>query len=66
MPRNPALPIVFILLAIVFAVLAVLYMIGAINLLAGAAPHHYKHAAVSALLAVACLIAASFTRPQPV
>jgi hypothetical protein len=55
-----------VVLALAFLVLAVLYAFGAISFLASTpgAPHHYKHAAVLAVLAVGCLIAANFARPK--
>jgi hypothetical protein len=57
--------IVLILLAVVFVVGAALYAMGAINLLASPAAHHYKHAALLGVLAVASLVAASLVRPRP-
>lgn len=52
-------------LAAVFVVLAVLYLLAVINFFASTTGKaHVKHAAVLAVLAVACLIGASFLRPR--
>jgi hypothetical protein len=65
-PRSAPLAILFVALAVVFAVLAVLYAMGSIQLLVSDtnAAHHYTHAVVMAVLALASLIAANFTRPR--
>jgi hypothetical protein len=66
-PRSAPLSILFVALAMVFVVLAVLYAVGAIQLLVTDthSTHHYTHAILFAVLAVASLIAANFTRPRP-
>lgn len=52
-------------LAVVFAVLAVLYLLAILNFAASSpGTHHFKHAAVLAGLALACLVGASFVRPK--
>ncbi len=62
----PTLAIGLVALALVFLVLAVLYAFGVIGFFASqpGAAHHYKHAAVLAVLAVGSLIAANFARPK--
>ncbi len=51
-------------LAAVFLVLAVLYGVGAVNFGTSVAPHHYKHAIVLIVLAVAALVGANFARQR--
>ena len=52
-------------LAVVFVILAILYSLALLNFFASqTGVHHYKHAAVLAVLAVACLVGASFLRPR--
>ncbi|HSR25229.1 MAG TPA: hypothetical protein VLW53_16860 [Candidatus Eisenbacteria bacterium] len=65
-PRSAPLSILLVALAVVFAVLAVLYAQGTIHVLVSDphAAHHYTHAIVMAVLAVASLVAANFTRPR--
>jgi hypothetical protein len=65
-PRSVPLSILLVALAVVFAVLAVLYAQGTIQVLVSdtRAIHHYTHAIVMAVLAVASLIAANFARPR--
>lgn len=58
--------IVLILLAVVFVVGAALYAMGTIQFLANPGAHHYKHAALLGVLAVASVVAASLVRPRPV
>jgi hypothetical protein len=56
-----------IALAALFVVLAILYLPPVINFAASSpGTHHYKHAAVLAGLAIACLVGASFARPKDV
>jgi len=65
-PQSAPLSIVLVLLAVVFAVLAVLYALGDIQLLVSDphSPHHWTHMVLFAVLAVASLIGANFTRPK--
>ncbi len=65
-PQSAPLSILLVVLAVVFAVLAVLYALGAIQVLVSDphATHHYTHAILFGVLAVASLIAANFTRPR--
>jgi len=65
-PQSAPLSILFVVLAVVFAVAAVLYALGTIQFLVSDphAPHHYTHAILFAVLTVASLIAANFTRPR--
>lgn len=65
-PRSAPLSILLVALAVGFAVLAVLYAMGTIQVLVSDthATHHYTHTIVMGVLAIACLIAANFTRPQ--
>ena len=52
-------------LAAVFVVLAVLYLLAVINFFASqTGTPHVKHAVVLGVLAVACLVGASFLRPR--
>jgi hypothetical protein len=52
-------------LAVIFVVLAVLYLMAVINVFASSpGVHHVKHAAVLGVLALACLVGASFLRPR--
>ncbi len=54
----------FIVLAVVFVILAILYALGVIGLLASSGhTHHYTHAVLLGALALASLVAASFSRP---
>jgi hypothetical protein len=66
-PRSAPLSILLVVLAVVFAVLAVLYELGAIQFAVSdpSSKHHTTHAVALAVLTVASLIAANFTRPQP-
>jgi hypothetical protein len=66
--QNQTAAIGLVVLALVFLVLAALYAFGVISFLASTpgAAHHYKHAAVLAVLAVGSLIAANFARPKTV
>ena len=55
----------FIILAVVFVILAILYALGVIGLLASSGhTHHYTHAVLLGALALASLVAASFSRPS--
>ncbi|HYW28043.1 MAG TPA: hypothetical protein VE953_27975 [Terriglobales bacterium] len=65
-PQSAPLSILLVVLAVVFAVVAVLYAVGTIQFLVTDthAPHHFTHAILFAVLAVASLIAANFTRPR--
>ena len=52
-------------LAVVFVVLAILYLLAVINFAASSTgTPHVKHAVVLGVLAVACLVGASFLRPR--
>ena len=52
-------------LAVVFIVLAVLYLLAVLNFAASSTgTPHIKHALVLGVLAVACLVGASFLRPR--
>jgi hypothetical protein len=56
----------FIAVAVVAAIVAVLYAFGVIGFGTAdpSATHHYKHALIAGAVAVASLVAASFTRPR--
>lgn len=58
--------VVLVVLALVFVVGAALYAMGAIGFLTAhpTAPHHYQHAALLGVLAVASLVAATLVRPR--
>ncbi|HEY4027829.1 MAG TPA: hypothetical protein VGO86_15485 [Candidatus Dormibacteraeota bacterium] len=65
-PRSGPLSILLVVLALVFAVLAVLYAAGTIQFAVSdpTAAHHPTHAILLAVLCVASLVAANFTRPR--
>jgi hypothetical protein len=62
------LAVLFVVLAVVFLIVGVLYALGVLQIAVSDpnAPHHYTHAILFAVLAVASLIAANFTRPKTV
>jgi len=62
------LAVLLVVLAVVFLVVGVLYALGVLQIAVSDpnAPHHYTHAILFAVLAVASLIAANFTRPKTV
>ena len=64
--RSTPLAALFVILAIVFVIVAVLYAFGVLQIAVSDphATHHYTHAILFAVLAVASLIAANFTRPR--
>jgi hypothetical protein len=53
-----------VVLAVVFLAVAALYATGTLQLFASTSGVHIKHAILFAVLAVASLIAANFTRPK--
>jgi hypothetical protein len=55
-----------VVLAVVFVVIAVLYATGVLQILSSGSGVHIKHAILFAVLAVASLIAANFTREKAV
>jgi len=65
-PQSAPLSIALVVLAVVFAVLAVLYAMGGLQVLVSDphATHHYTHAILFGVLALASLVAANFTRPK--
>jgi hypothetical protein len=58
----------FVVLAVVFVVVGILYAFGVLQIAVTDphSPHHYTHAILFAVLAVASLIAANFVRPRTV
>ena len=63
--RSTSLAIGFVVLAVVFLVIAALYAVGVLQVLTSSSSGpHEKHAILFAVLAVASLIAANFTRPK--
>jgi len=56
----------FVILAVVFLVVAALYALGVLQIFASTSGPHIKHAILFAVLAVASLIAANFTREKVV
>lgn len=66
--RSMPLAALFVVLAVLFLVVAVLYAFGVLQIAVTDphSPHHYTHAILFAVLAVASLIAANFTRPKTV
>lgn len=57
----------FVVLAVIFIIVAALYAVGMLQLFASTTSGpHYKHAILFAVLAVASLIAANFTRVRTV
>ena len=65
-PRSAPLSILLVVLAVLFVVLAALYAAGSIQLFVTDthSQHHYTHAFLFVVLAVASLVAANFTRPR--
>jgi len=65
-PQSAPVSILLVVLAVVFAIAAVLYAMGTIQFLVSDphSPHHFTHAILFGVLAVASLIAANFTRPR--
>ena len=66
--RSAPLAVLFVVLAVVFVVVAILYALGVLQIAVTDphAAHHYTHAILFAVLAVASLIAANFARPKTV
>jgi len=66
--RSTPLAALFVVLAVVFVVVGVLYAFGVLQIAVTDphSPHHYTHAILFAVLAVASLIAANFVRPRTV
>ena len=63
--RSTPLAIGFVVLAVLFLVIAALYLVGVLQLFASTSSGpHERHAILFAVLAVASLIAANFTRPK--
>ena len=62
------LAVLFVVLAVVFLIVGALYALGVLQIAVSdpQSPHHYTHAILFAVLAVASLIAANFTRPTTV
>jgi hypothetical protein len=64
--KSTPLAIAFGVLAVICLAIAVLYALGILQLFASTSGVHIKHAILFAVLAVASLIAANFTRPKTV
>ena len=66
--KSMPLAALFVVLAVVFVVVGVLYAVGVLQIAVTDphSPHHYTHAILFAVLAVASLIAANFVRPRTV
>jgi hypothetical protein len=64
--KSNQLAIGFVILAVAFIVIAALYAVGILQVLASGSGVHIKHAILFAVLAVASLIAANFTRERAV
>ena len=66
--RSTAISVLFVIAAIACLVIAVLYAFGVLQIFVSDphSPHHYTHTILFAVLAVASLIAANFTRPKTV
>jgi hypothetical protein len=63
--KSTPLAIGFVILAVVFLVVAALYAVGVLQLFTSTSSGpHEKHAILFAVLAVASLVAANFTRPK--
>jgi hypothetical protein len=62
--KSAPLAVGLMALAVVFLVIAALYATGMLQLFASTSGVHIKHAILFAVLAVASLIAANFTRPK--
>lgn len=61
--RSPAVAIALVVLAVIFFLLALGYATGSFHP-GTAGGHHYKHALLFAVLGVASLVGASFSRRQ--
>lgn len=64
--KSNTLAIGFGVLAVVFIVVAALYALGVLQILSSGSGVHIKHAILFAVLAIASLIAANFTREKAV
>lgn len=66
--RSTPVSILFVVVAIACFVIAALYAVGVLQIFVSDphAAHHYTHTILFAVLAVASLIAANFTRPKTV
>ncbi len=64
--KSTPLAIGFAILAVVFFVVAALYALGVLQILASGSGVHIKHAILFAVLAIASLVAANFTRQRTV
>lgn len=64
--RSTPIAIGLVVLAVVFLVVAALYAVGVLQIFASSSGPHIKHAILFAVLAVASLIAANFSRPRTV
>ncbi|MEA2628636.1 MAG: hypothetical protein QOJ10_1096 [Chloroflexota bacterium] len=62
--KSAPLAVGLVVVAVVFLVVAALYATGTLQLFASTSGVHIKHAILFAVLAVASLIAANFTRPK--
>ena len=63
--KSTPLAIGLVILAVVFLVIAALYAVGVLQLFTSTSSGpHEKHAILFAVLALASLIAANFTRPK--
>jgi len=66
--KSGSLALGLAVLGVVFLVMAALYAFGVLQIFVTDpnAPHHYTHAILFGVLAVASLIAANFARPKAV
>ena len=64
MPKGPAAVAFFLVCAVVLVALAVMWFTVNTSFLASATGHHAKHGILALVLAVLCLVAASFARPR--
>lgn len=64
--KSTPLAVGFVILAVVFFVVAALYATGVLQIFSSGSGVHIKHAILFAVLAIASLIAANFTRQKTV
>jgi hypothetical protein len=66
--KGNSLAVGLVVLAVLFFIVAILYALGMLQILVSDshASHHYTHAVLFIVLAVASLVAANFARPKRV
>jgi hypothetical protein len=66
--KGNSLAVGLVVLAVLFFIVAILYALGMLQILVSDshASHHYTHAVLFIVLAVASIVAANFARPKRV